>query len=368
MSSFVGGCASGCCSASGSGSLRAGHRVDHGIAAAQPGRGRLGRSTTRPARPVARSGSPSSAACSSRPTTTTRTRRKPLGGVVGRGPRLGGSRARARRALSRPSRARRWSSCRATAFVDAMRITYPIAAAFIVLAALVAWRWLPAHGHRRVRVDRGTGGSARDQRVRDSARRKCRGRDRRAPCVDGRRGGGRRCAGHRGALRARPGGAGAERPVPVGDVSPPTWWARSSSGSWVVVLAETLGGRPACCVPLQPSASAAVMIVFLHLDGGERAARRVDGDAGFAALYLLTSLVAGFAAVAAGIVGTRRVATSAGARVRPGARRLMLGWVASAGRGPGRARALRRARVGAWIRASSQWSRRPPKRRLERPV
>ncbi len=31
-----------------------------------------------------------------------------------------------------------------------------------------------------------------------------------------------------------------------------------------------------------------------------------DGDAGVAALYLLTSLVAGFAAVAAGIVGTRR--------------------------------------------------------------
>jgi MFS family permease len=32
------------------------------------------------------------------------------------------------------------------AFVDAMRITYPIAAAFIVLAAVVAWRFLPAHG------------------------------------------------------------------------------------------------------------------------------------------------------------------------------------------------------------------------------
>ncbi len=33
------------------------------------------------------------------------------------------------------------------AFVDAMRITYPIAAAFIVLAAIIAWRFLPAHGH-----------------------------------------------------------------------------------------------------------------------------------------------------------------------------------------------------------------------------
>jgi MFS family permease len=32
------------------------------------------------------------------------------------------------------------------AFVDAMRITYPIAAAFIVLAAVIAWRFLPAHG------------------------------------------------------------------------------------------------------------------------------------------------------------------------------------------------------------------------------
>jgi EmrB/QacA subfamily drug resistance transporter len=32
------------------------------------------------------------------------------------------------------------------AFVDAMRITYPIAAAIIVLAAVVAWRFLPAHG------------------------------------------------------------------------------------------------------------------------------------------------------------------------------------------------------------------------------
>lgn len=32
------------------------------------------------------------------------------------------------------------------AFVDAMRITYPIAAAFAVVAAFVAWRWLPARG------------------------------------------------------------------------------------------------------------------------------------------------------------------------------------------------------------------------------
>ena len=32
------------------------------------------------------------------------------------------------------------------AFVEAMRITYPIAAAFIVFAAFVAWKWLPARG------------------------------------------------------------------------------------------------------------------------------------------------------------------------------------------------------------------------------
>jgi len=28
-----------------------------------------------------------------------------------------------------------------------MRITYPIAAAFIVFAAFIAWRYLPARGH-----------------------------------------------------------------------------------------------------------------------------------------------------------------------------------------------------------------------------
>jgi MFS family permease len=33
------------------------------------------------------------------------------------------------------------------AFVEAMRITYPVAAVFILFAAFVAWRWLPAHGH-----------------------------------------------------------------------------------------------------------------------------------------------------------------------------------------------------------------------------
>jgi EmrB/QacA subfamily drug resistance transporter len=32
------------------------------------------------------------------------------------------------------------------AFVDAMRITYPIAAVIMVFAALIAWRWLPARG------------------------------------------------------------------------------------------------------------------------------------------------------------------------------------------------------------------------------
>jgi EmrB/QacA subfamily drug resistance transporter len=33
------------------------------------------------------------------------------------------------------------------AFVDAMRITYPIAATFIFFAAFIAWRYLPARGH-----------------------------------------------------------------------------------------------------------------------------------------------------------------------------------------------------------------------------
>lgn len=32
------------------------------------------------------------------------------------------------------------------AFVQAMRLTYPIAACFILFAALIAWRWLPARG------------------------------------------------------------------------------------------------------------------------------------------------------------------------------------------------------------------------------
>ena len=40
------------------------------------------------------------------------------------------------------------------AFVDAMRITYPIAAAFIVLAAVIAWRFLPAHGHDEFAIAR----------------------------------------------------------------------------------------------------------------------------------------------------------------------------------------------------------------------
>jgi hypothetical protein len=33
-----------------------------------------------------------------------------------------------------------------SAFVDAMRIAYYIAAAFLVFAAFVAWKWLPARG------------------------------------------------------------------------------------------------------------------------------------------------------------------------------------------------------------------------------
>jgi Na+/melibiose symporter-like transporter len=32
------------------------------------------------------------------------------------------------------------------AFVDAMRFTYPIAAGFVLFAAIIAWRWLPARG------------------------------------------------------------------------------------------------------------------------------------------------------------------------------------------------------------------------------
>ena len=32
------------------------------------------------------------------------------------------------------------------AFIEAMRITYPVAAAFIAFGAFVAWKWLPAHG------------------------------------------------------------------------------------------------------------------------------------------------------------------------------------------------------------------------------
>ena len=133
--------------------LGAGDRVDHGLAAAEPGRRRLGRSTTPPARPAARSASPSSAACSSRPTTTSPTRR------------------RTSRRRRRPRCTTRWAGRSSSAahlpakqgaalvelsreaFVDAMRITYPIAAAFIVFAAFIAWRWLPAHGQRRVRAD-----------------------------------------------------------------------------------------------------------------------------------------------------------------------------------------------------------------------
>ena len=97
------------------------------------------------------------------------------------------------------------------AFVDAMRITYPIAAAFIVFAAFIAWRYLPAHGQRRVRDRRRLRRSARGQRVRDPRRIEVRC-VRAVPVVeprrDPRRGGGRRRARHRGALRARAGRAG----------------------------------------------------------------------------------------------------------------------------------------------------------------
>ena len=55
------------------------------------------------------------------------------------------------------------------AFVDAMRITYPIAAAIIVFAAFIAWRFLPAHGHDEF-ASAEEERSARDQRVRDPRR------------------------------------------------------------------------------------------------------------------------------------------------------------------------------------------------------
>ena len=56
------------------------------------------------------------------------------------------------------------------AFVDAMRITYPIAAAFIVLRRVHRLAVPAGARPRRVRVDRGAGGGARDQRVRDPRR------------------------------------------------------------------------------------------------------------------------------------------------------------------------------------------------------
>jgi EmrB/QacA subfamily drug resistance transporter len=34
-----------------------------------------------------------------------------------------------------------------TAFVDAMRLTYPISAGFLVVAFVIAWKWLPARAH-----------------------------------------------------------------------------------------------------------------------------------------------------------------------------------------------------------------------------
>ena len=58
------------------------------------------------------------------------------------------------------------------AFVDAMRITYPIAAAIIVFAAFIAWRCLPAHGHDEFASAEDEQEAQRDQRVRDPRRRR----------------------------------------------------------------------------------------------------------------------------------------------------------------------------------------------------
>ena len=123
----------------------------------------LGRSTTPPARPAARSASRCSAACSSRCTTTTRRRRA-------------SSRARRRAAVhdsvgTALSAARHLPAKQAAELVtfsrtrssSAMRLTYPIAAA-IVLVRRGDRVALPARARTgRVRIAGGAGRGARDR-------------------------------------------------------------------------------------------------------------------------------------------------------------------------------------------------------------
>ena len=127
--------------------LGARHRVDHGLAAdrAEPASGSAINDTTRQtggALGVAVIGSVFLAAR----TTISPTRRKGLPAAsaaalhdsIGQALELASTLpAKQGAALIELSR---------QAFIDAMRITYPIAAAFIVFAAFIAWQWLPAHG------------------------------------------------------------------------------------------------------------------------------------------------------------------------------------------------------------------------------
>ena len=95
---------------------------------------------------------------------------RPLGGVVGRAARLGRAARSSSPATLPAKQGAALIELSRQAFVDAMRITYPIAAAFIVFAAFIAWRYLPARGQRRVRNRRRLRRSARDQRVRGPGR------------------------------------------------------------------------------------------------------------------------------------------------------------------------------------------------------
>ena len=154
MSSFVGGCAVRLLFGIGLGlTLGTGDRVDHGIAAAEPGRRRLRDQRHHPPDRRRARRRHHRQRVPRRLPPLRRQGAAPLGRVVGRGARLGGPRRSSSPATSRPSRARRSSQLSRDAFVDAMRITYPIAAAFIVFAAVIAWRFLPAHGHDEFATD-----------------------------------------------------------------------------------------------------------------------------------------------------------------------------------------------------------------------
>jgi hypothetical protein len=52
-------------------------------------------------------------------------------------------------------------------FIDAMRLTFPIGAAIVLAAAVVAWKWLPAHAPDEVPLD-----SADDDQAQAEARAK----------------------------------------------------------------------------------------------------------------------------------------------------------------------------------------------------